>query len=119
MTFLTQLNTLLDTYASKAEDDFNATESSWQNHRIAFSIDSYAHGRRVYTVNDIYYWLNYGTTTRHAGLSSDWVSKTKVRSLSSGAGAGRVLFVSKKYQGRGIEAREWDALIQEKYREEF
>ncbi len=117
--FLSQLNTTLDRYAHLAEQDFNATESSWQNHRIAFAIESYTYGRRVFTDSDIYYWLNFGTSVRHAGLSSDWISKTKVRSLGSGAGAGRVIFVSSNFKGRGIDARHFDEVVQEKHMADF
>jgi hypothetical protein len=119
MTFISQLNTTLDKYASLAENDFNSTEEQWQNHQIEFTVDSYSYGRKVYTINDVFYWLNYGTSVRHAKLSNDWSSKTKVKTLGNFGGSGRVLFVRKKYEGRGIAARQWDTLIQQKYMDEF
>lgn len=119
MSFLSQLDAVLDRYAHLAEQDFNSTERSWETHKESFKIDAYAYGRKVYTTNDVMYWLNYGTDVRHAKLSKDWVSKTAVRSLSSGGGNGKVLFVSSRYKAKGITARLWDEVIQEKYMAEF
>lgn len=52
-------------------------------------------------------WLTLGTSVRHAVLSGNWRSKTKVRQLSSGGGAGQVIAIRRSFRGRGIEAREY------------
>lgn len=53
-----------------------------------------------------WWWLELGTKTRWALMSSDWRSKTQHRKLSSGSGAGQVIIAGRKaMQQRGIAAR--------------
>ena len=64
-------------------------------------------------------WLNEGTAVRHAVMSKDWRSKTSRRNFRSGAGAGRMVHVSRKINQPGIKAREWTKLLQEQRRRPF
>jgi hypothetical protein len=57
--------------------------------------------------------LNYGTEVRYMQLSPEWVSKTRPRSLSSGAGDGRKLGIDLEKPWRGIDKREWDIAVAE------
>jgi hypothetical protein len=52
-------------------------------------------------------WLNKGTKVRYAVMSPDFRPKTRTRFIGSGAGRGKMLFVSKKHPMPGIKAREW------------
>jgi hypothetical protein len=57
--------------------------------------------------------LDEGTPVRHAVLSRDWRSKTTVRTIKSGHGAGRVLYINKNVRLPGVEAREFSDVIAE------
>ena len=58
-----------------------------------------------------YGWVDRGTRIRYATMSGDWKSKTKPNVISSYAGRGRVLFVSRKRPRPGIEARNFRDII--------
>lgn len=58
-----------------------------------------------------YGWVNRGTRIRHALMSADWKSKTKPNVISSYAGRGRLLFVSRKITRPGIVARNFQQII--------
>lgn len=58
-------------------------------------------------------FVNEGTSVRHAVMSSDWKSKTVPNLIGSFAGEGEVVFVSRKINLPGIEARNFDKLIGE------
>lgn len=58
-----------------------------------------------------YGWINKGTRIRYATMSKDWRSKTKVGVVSSFAGRGRMLFVSRKRPRPGIQARNFSDII--------
>ena len=64
-------------------------------------------------------WLDEGTSARHAVMSKDWRSKTRPGKFSSGTGAGRVAFVSKKIRQPGIEARRWSEELTKKRKHPF
>jgi len=58
-----------------------------------------------------YGWVDRGTRIRYATMSGDWKSKTKPNVISSYAGRGRVLFVSRKVPRPGIQARNFRDII--------
>jgi hypothetical protein len=64
-------------------------------------------------------WLDKGTRVRYATMSADWQSKTTPRFIGSGAGRGRMLFVSKKHPRPGIKAREWTEEITKVFTPKF
>jgi len=64
-------------------------------------------------------WLNEGTRVRRALMSPDWRSKTHRRNFRSGAGAGHMVYVSRRLNRPGIKAREWTKLLQEQRRRPF
>lgn len=70
-----------------------------------------------------WYYLQFGTSVRYAALSQPpdkWESKTKVGTLRSGPGAGRVLKTGYKAGAhRGIDPRGWIQIIVKMRRKPF
>jgi hypothetical protein len=64
-------------------------------------------------------YLNEGTSVRHAVMSSDWKSKTVPNIIGSFGGQGEVVFISRKINLPGIEARNWDKLIAKEMQPRF
>lgn len=62
-----------------------------------------------------WHFLNEGTSIRHALMSKDWKSKTKVKHIGSSEGAGHVVFISRKIRRPGITARKFDDAISERW----
>ena len=89
---------------------FKGTTRHWQ-HEVQFTSDIDFTGDGVSLIagtdDQVYYWLDKGTSVRRAVMSPDWQSKTKPGSLQSGTGRGRVVFISKKINLPGIEARDF------------
>ena len=77
----------------------------------------------VYTDDEIFGYLEYGTSVRYATMSEDFGRKTNPGTLKTGPGSGPseefVLFVSKSNPHRGIEARGYTPLLREKYGDRF
>lgn len=121
--FLNQLNLLMNKYASDASELLLEPTRTWENHTVVFQREFKRDGVRlshlVYTTNEIYSYLNAGTSVRRAVLSKDWKNKTAVRELKSGAGAGRVVFVGKKVNLPGIKARHWTEVVAEQLRPQW
>ena len=65
----------------------------------------------VYTEDEVYGYLNNGTSVRYATMTKNFVAKTKPGRISAKAGAGRVSYVDKHRPRKGIKARKWDQLI--------
>lgn len=104
----------LDKLAEEARLDFVRTMETWQTHRPTVNVVKLPKYRKVYILDPIYTYINDGTPVRRALLSKDWKSKTKVRTIQSGPGSGKVLMVSKKFNFKGIQARQFDQTIQER-----
>lgn len=64
-------------------------------------------------------WLNEGTRVRYATMSKNWRSKTSPGSFRSGAGRGRMLFVSRRRPRPGIQARDWTGKLTKQRRQPF
>lgn len=101
---------------------FKSTTKHWQ-HEVEFTsdIDFTSDGVSLIAGTDdqVYYWLDKGTSVRRAVMSPDWQSKTKPGSLQSGPGRGRVVFISKKINLPGIEARNFSGKIAETIEQEL
>lgn len=54
-----------------------------------------------------YPFVHSGTRVRYATMTPDFVAKTKVRVIGSGAGRGGVMFVDKRRPRPGIKARDF------------
>ncbi len=64
-------------------------------------------------------WLDQGTNVRRALMSRNWKSKTRPNYFGSGAGRGRVVFISKRINRPGIKARNWSGLLTKRRRKPF
>lgn len=65
----------------------------------------------VSTDDEVYGYLNYGTSVRYATMTKGFASKTKPGRISARAGSGRLAYVSKRRPRPGIKARNFDVLI--------
>lgn len=121
--FENQIELLLNKYASDANDLLLQPTESWENHTVVFSRELRKESNRIYNVvytsNEVYFWLNYGTSVRRAKLSKDWRSKTRVRELKAGGGSGRVERIDKRFAFPGIEARGWTDVVAEQMQPQF
>jgi hypothetical protein len=89
---------------------FELTTSTW-SHKPKFRRYLRVTSNEIYmsitTDDDIYRYVSEGTRVRRAIMSKDWRSKTRVNVLTPGAGAGKMVFVSKKVNRPGIKARRY------------
>lgn len=109
-----EIELALDALAQEAVSDFNKTMKTWQEHKTPVTIEKSRGKRVVSVIDDIYAYVNFGTSVRRALLSPDWKSKTVPRVIDSGHGSGRVLAVSRAFEFPGIDARKFDETIVER-----
>ena len=102
--------------------DYKKTVATWKVKPV-FELTSRrsleAAAVQVMTTNRIYGFLDQGTSVRYATMSSNWESKSRVRVIGSYPGAGRRIGISRWHPQRGIAAREWSIVIENKYRTQF
>jgi hypothetical protein len=107
------IRTLTNTMKGLAKDikvDFDTTTRTWGN-EPEFVIEEAGLEFSVYTTDKIYFFLNRGTSVRHAVMSHDFSPKTRSGYIGSNKGEGGVVFVSRKINLPGIEARKFDEAI--------
>ena len=104
--------------AAAAKVDFEVTTATWDN-KPDFKVDQEEGYRLIYTDDDQYGYVNKGTKVRRAVMSPGFRPKTRFRFIGSNKGAGGVVFISKKLNLPGIEAREFDLAIKEKWDKEL
>jgi hypothetical protein len=89
----------------------NQYVSTW-NHPVSMSTKGnthYAGGdiwAGIYIDDEIFWWLEEGTSVRYATMSQDFAPKTANRQIQSKQGAGGVQYVDTRIGRPGIEARE-------------
>lgn len=66
-----------------------------------------------------WFYLNYGTKVRYAVMSDPFAPKTKEGWLGSGAGKGKMLFISKKHPMPGIKPRKWNSALARKWSKQY
>lgn len=98
--------------------DFDVTTRTWQD-RPDFETEKSPGRRVIFTTNKVYGYLNRGTRVRHALMVPDFRPKTRHRYIGSNKGRGGVIIVSRKIVRPGIEAREFDTAIGEKWTKEL
>jgi hypothetical protein len=66
-------------------------------------------------------WLEEGTKIRYATMQKGFKAKTKVGNLQSGSGSRtrHPMFVSKHHPKKGIQARNWRKVMQEKHKKPY
>jgi hypothetical protein len=120
----------LNKWAKQIQSDFEATTNTWEDHHPVFSIKfSFAGGTvriLVTTKDEVWGYLNRGTNVRWALMSSDFLPKTRPRSLQSFAGRGHAVIRGQRAMTAaglgpqpGIEAREWNKTVMDLYRDEI
>ncbi len=104
----------LDALAKDIKIDFDVTTQTWHD-RPEFGIDKSEGRRLVATDNEIYGYLDRGTSVRYATMSQDFAPKTRTGFIGSNAGRGGVVRVSRLHPRPGIQARNFAAAIQKKW----
>jgi hypothetical protein len=88
--------------------------STW-NHQPDFDVTYLWNGDNleitVFTQDDIFRYIDEGTSIRYATMTPDFVPKTTPGSLNSGNGAGGLAYVSRQRPRPGIQARKISELI--------
>lgn len=105
-------------YLDIVERKFQSSTATW-DHRPNFVVDVKRSGfgpafkvvGEVYTEDEVYGYLNNGTSVRYATMTKNFSPKTKPGRISSGAGSGGLHYVSRSRPRPGIKARSWDVLI--------
>lgn len=104
------------------EADLKATTATWKTKHPKFKVMVRYAGGDARVIgdtdgasldNDIWHYINEGTSVRYATMTSDFQPKTRKRNIGSMAGAGGMMYVSKKNPRPGIEAREFTDAIRE------
>ena len=108
----------LDNAAKNVKVDFQVTTETF-DHKVEFVIESTQGRREVYTTDAPYFYINFGTSVRHALMSPDFKPKTRTGYIGSNQGRGGVVIISKKLNLPGIKAREFDRVIREKWQKEL
>jgi hypothetical protein len=111
---LRAIENTLDGAAKDIKIDFDVTTQTWRT-RPDFTIDKSEGRRLVSTDNEIYGYLDRGTSVRYATMSGDFAPKTRSGFIGSNAGRGGVLNVSRLHPRPGIEARKFAEAIQKKW----
>lgn len=111
---LRAIENTLDGAARDIKIDFDVTTQTWRD-RPEFTIDK-SEGRRVVsTDNEIYGYLDQGTSVRYATMGPDFAPKTRTGFIGSNAGRGGVVRVSRLHPRPGIQARKFADTIQKKW----
>ena len=117
----------LDTTAEQIRTDFLTTVQTW-NHNPEFKIDRGVWDRRIYTVDEIYAWVNNGTephtiapvTKKALRFLTGGRAKTEPGFIGSTSGAvGSAEVVTKRVNHPGGRPRRFDEEIGNKWQEEF
>lgn len=112
-----QVEKLARSTATDIRADYKTITKNW-HHDVLLETELEATGMDVTvivgTTDKIFKFLDEGTRVRYATMSPDFKAKTKVGRLSSTAGRGSMLFVSKRRPRPGIAARNWTPLLQKR-----
>lgn len=115
---LAAVSRAFDKIAQGIQQDFNMTVRTWDDrpHFVVTGIDSAGKLRRtIYTSHRNYYFVNYGTSVRHAMMEKGFVPKTTPGVIGAQAGYGGMLFVNRNLKLPGITARRFDLAIVKKW----
>jgi hypothetical protein len=125
----TRILNVLKKYEKDILKSMENTVATWTYPSQFYTSKSYKGGYAqvsITTDDEIWGYLNEGTSERWALMSRDWQSKTVPGSLTSRGGYGKVVMRGrKKFMARGmgaqpgIEAREWTDIIENAYADSF
>lgn len=112
-------------YANRdMKKDYEKTVSTWI-HPVAFDGEyTFSHGIGTSEVHpitnqDIYSYVDLGTSVRYATMTPGFRPKTRVRTIASYKGQGGKMFVSRRHPHRGIQARNFSLTIRERHEKPF
>jgi hypothetical protein len=119
------IQAILDSSANEVKQEFEKTVASWAE-KPEFVVESAQFTRQIYTVNQVYDWVNNGTVP-HAifpvnklalRFAIDGSPKTVPGFLGSGNGSKGSTFVfSRGVYNPGVTARDFDVTIAEEWSE--
>ena len=104
--------------------DYEKTVATW-THQVKFGGEvAFAHGMgrvEVHPVSeqDIYSYVDLGTSVRYATMTPGFRPKTRVRTIASYKGQGGKMFVSRKHPRKGIQARNFSLTIRKRHEKPF
>lgn len=114
--FLEQFEAVVEEIIDDADKRFQQTYATWE-HDPGFDKDLDVSDREisgsVTTTDPIYGYVSRGTQVRYATMSPDFVAKTRVRTIGSFPGHGRVLYIDRKRPRPGIQARQFEEIIRD------
>lgn len=124
-----EINRVLNEESRAMQTEFKKTTKTWsrppkfQKKKI-FVFNG--RGIRVFTTDKKMLWLNRGTKTRWAVMSSDFTPKTRTRVIGSRSGSGRAILKGRRIMTArgmgakpGIKAREFDKEIAKRRKPKF
>lgn len=106
-------------FVDLVEKSFVSTTATW-GHKVIFDKEVKTDGEfggmtsvtgTVSTDNQIYGYINDGTSVRYATMTQGFKAKTKPGRIRSGAGSGGVNYVDRRRPRPGIKPRKFDELI--------
>lgn len=104
------------------KSDYEKTTKTWQ-HKPTFIIESSLDPKGpevlVGTDDEIYGYVDRGTSVRRALMTNDFSPKTKKGVIGSSSGRGGVVYVDKRLSLPGIEARDFSKTIEKKHQPRF
>ncbi len=124
--FLRGLDRAVEKQGEEIKKDFESTCETW-DHKPEFTVEHVRSGDNIeYTVgtdDNVYFWLNDGTSKRYAHMRDPYNRKTVPGQLKARSGGGEVAYISKKVPSavspddgqEGITPRKWDEMIMEKH----
>jgi len=104
--------------AAKMKRDFQRTTKTWE-HEVTFHQLTEIEPEPtvlVYTDDEQYGYVSGGTRVRRALMSPDFEAKTRPGALDSFPGKGGVVFISRKLNLPGIEARNFPEAVEKKHK---
>src|SRR5690606_853681 len=104
--------------AAKMKRDFQRTTRTWE-HEVTFHQLTEIEPDptvAVYTEDEQYGYVSGGTRVRRALMSPDFEAKTRPGALDSFPGRGGVVFISRKLNLPGIEARNFPEAVEKKHK---
>jgi hypothetical protein len=120
--YINEIEDALDDILDFADEQFEKTYSTWKRqHQPDFDRETKAGSRRVSgklttsgdgSRDNPYPFVTRGTRVRYATMTPDFQAKTTPRVIGSGPGRGGLLYVNKNRPRPGIEAREFEIVIQ-------
>ena len=119
--FLHEIRAINKKFAQRMRRSFGETVRTWED-KPKFRQETETHPEpavAVYTEDEVYGYVSGGTRVRRAVMSQDFSPKTRPGQLRARPGRGGVVFISRKIELPGIEAREFPAQVEDRHQGEY